>query len=279
MTAVLQIGQTTLEVSELLERLQRYQLLPKLVKEVVIENSIEAIECTPEEAIDGFWKKQQVSPDQRQAWLQQRQMTEAQLLPAAIREGRLAKFKENAWGSQVESYFLQRKDKLDRVLYSLIRTQDASLAQELYFRLQDDEASFSQLARDYSEGQEAQTGGLIGPVELSVPHPVLARMLSVSQPGQLWSPTPIGEWFVIARLDKFLPAQMDEATRQRLLDELFQNWLQQQLQQTAVQSLVSRPESQAEPQPESQAEPQPESQAEPQTASQTASQKASQAES
>ncbi|MEM6354051.1 MAG: peptidylprolyl isomerase, partial [Cyanobacteria bacterium P01_D01_bin.14] len=120
----------------------------------------------------------------------------------------------------------------------LIRTQDASLAQELYFRLQDDEVKFADLAREFSEGQEAQTGGLIGPVELSVPHPMLARMLQVSSPGQLWSPTPIGEWFVIARLEKFMPAQLDDPTRKRLMDELFQNWLQQQLQQTVVQPLV-----------------------------------------
>jgi parvulin-like peptidyl-prolyl isomerase len=128
------------------------------------------------------------------------------------------------------------------VLYSLIRIKEAGLAQEIYFRVHDDGESFVELAREYSEGQEAQTGGLIGPVELSVPHPVLARMLSVSQPGQVWSPTPIGEWFVIARLEKFLPAQFDPATRQRLLDELFKSWLQQQLQQTVVQPLVAESE-------------------------------------
>ena len=41
-------------------------------------------------------------------------------------------------------------------------------------------------------GQEAQTGGLIGPVELSVPHPALARILSISKPGQLWPTHPGG---------------------------------------------------------------------------------------
>jgi len=153
----------------------------------------------------------------------------------------LAQFKEQTWGGQVESHFLQRKTQLDRVLYSLIRTKDASLAQELYFRLKDDEASFAELAKDYSEGQEAQTGGLIGPVELSVPHPSLGRLLSASQPGQLWAPTPIGEWYVIARLEKFIPIQFDQATRSRMLDELYKRWLQQQIQQADVQLLDSTP--------------------------------------
>ncbi|MEO0455751.1 MAG: peptidylprolyl isomerase [Cyanobacteria bacterium P01_A01_bin.114] len=247
MAAVLQIGQAELEASELLERLQRYQLLPRLVQEFVIEESIDSIECDPPEAIEAFCKQQQIfTQDQLQSWMQQRNISQAQLTTMALKEVKLARFQENAWGNQIESYFLQRKDKLDRVLYSLIRTQDASLAQELYFRLQDDEAKFTDLAREFSEGQEAQTGGLIGPVELSVPHPMLARMLQVSAPGQLWAPTPIGEWFVIARLEKFIPAQLDDPTRKRLMDELFQNWLQQQLQKTVVQPLVQTAVSTAE---------------------------------
>ncbi|MEO0489480.1 MAG: hypothetical protein AAFZ49_07950, partial [Cyanobacteria bacterium J06659_2] len=75
-------------------------------------------------------------------------------------------------------------------------------------------------------------------VELSVPHPTLAKMLSISQPNQIWSPTRIGEWFIIVRLEKFVPAQMDEAMRQRLLNELFSQWLQTQLKQVAVQVLT-----------------------------------------
>ena len=41
----------------------------------------------------------------------------------------------------------------------------------------------------------------------------------------------VGEWWVILRLEKHLPAQLDEANRQRLLNELFQNWLMTKLQQ------------------------------------------------
>jgi parvulin-like peptidyl-prolyl isomerase len=243
MTAVLQIGQKTLTIAELLELLQQAQLMPRLVQEVVLQAALAAIDCDPEEACQTFCQQQQLfTEEQRQAWLAQRQMSAEQLTALALREVKLTRFKEATWGSQVESYFLQRKSQLDRVLYSLIRIKEAGLAQEIYFRVHDDGESFVELAREYSEGQEAQTGGLIGPVELSVPHPVLARMLSVSQPGQVWSPTPIGEWFVIARLEKFLPAQFDPATRQRLLDELFKSWLQQQLQQTVVQPLVAESE-------------------------------------
>jgi parvulin-like peptidyl-prolyl isomerase len=157
----------------------------------------------------------------------------------SLRELKLEKFKQATWGHKLEAYFLQCKSQLDRVVYSLIRTRDNGIAQELYFRIQEEENSFTQLAKDYSQGAEAQTGGLVGPVELNVPHPQIAKMLMSSKPGQLWPPLPIGEWTVILRLEKFLSAQLDPPTEQRLLNDLFQQWLLSQMQQ----QIIFNPES------------------------------------
>lgn len=236
MTVILQIGKERLEASALIEKLRQYQLMPKLVQEMIIDQAISDIECDPPVAMQAYCASRGIfSQEQQQLWCQQQQMDPGQMMTAAIREFRLAKFQEKTWGgAPLDSYFLQRKTQLDRVRYSLIRTKNASLAQEVYFRLSDDGAAFADLAREYSEGQEAKTGGLIGPVELSVPHPVLARMLMVSKPEQLWAPTQIGEWMVIARLDQFLPAQLDDAMRQRLMSEKFQEWVQKQIQDTSV---------------------------------------------
>ncbi len=239
MAAVLKIGDSELDIRTLLERLHQHQLLPKLVQEVVIDQAIASINCDPEEAYKTFCHQRKLVTEQQQkTWQAQHKLTQEEMYRMALRETKIAKFKEETWGHQTESYFLERKVSLDRVLYSLIRTKDPSLAQELYFRLNDDGESFTDLARQYSEGQEAQTGGLIGPVELSVPHPMIGRMLSVSQPGQLWSPTPIGEWYVITRLEKFVPAQFDESMRQRLIDEMFKTWVNETAQATVVQPLL-----------------------------------------
>jgi parvulin-like peptidyl-prolyl isomerase len=113
----------------------------------------------------------------------------------------------------------------------MIRTKDPGIAHELFFRLQEQEQSFAELAREYSQGPEAQSGGIVGPVELGNLHPNLARLLTVSQLGQLWDPKPLGEWHVIVRLEKRIPAQLNEFMRQRLLRELFETWLQEQLGQ------------------------------------------------
>ncbi|MBD3882759.1 peptidylprolyl isomerase [Phormidium tenue FACHB-886] len=243
MSVALQIAGRSITAEEVLPLMAGYQMLPQFVQEILIDQAIASIECSPEEnaaARQQFYAQNQITnAEEQQTWLGRYGMTEAQLESLATREMRVEKFKQATWAPKLESYFLSRKNQLDRVIYSLIRTQDVGIAQELYFRILEGEQSFAELARTYSQGPEAQTDGLIGPVELSVPHPTLAQLLSLSQPGQLNPPTRVGEWLVLVRLEKFIPAQMDDAMRRRLLNECFNTWLQEQLSQ--IGSLTPSP--------------------------------------
>ena len=88
---------------------------------------------------------------------------------------------------------MQRKSQLDRASYSLLRVKDFHLAQELFFRLQAGEATFPELVKQYSQGQEAETGGSIGPHELSIPHPTLAQKIRSLKSGQLAHPFQVAD--------------------------------------------------------------------------------------
>jgi parvulin-like peptidyl-prolyl isomerase len=233
MAEVLKIGNRLITAEELVPLLASYQLLPQLLRELVTEQAIAEIGCTVEEqtqCVQQFCQQQQISSaEEKQVWLAKNHLTERQLAPLVTRPLRLERYKQATWGPKLESYFLQRKSQLDRAIYGLIRLQDLGVAQELYFRISEGEQSFALLAREYSQGPEAQTGGMVGPAELGTLHPTLAKVLTVSQPEQLWAPMQLGQWWVIIRLEKFIPAQFDETMRQRLLDELFQTWIQEQL--------------------------------------------------
>jgi len=243
MTATFQIGETLIPVDELPSLLNRYQLTPQLVRQVIVEQALANFPCTEAEeaaAIAGFWQQYQLTTPEAQAtWLQAQGMTPEDLKDLATRPLRLEKFKAATWNSKVQSYFLANKVKFDRVIYSLLRTKDLGVVQEAYFRIQEGEQTFSDLAQQHSQGPEANTGGIVGPVTLSTPHPVISRILSVSQPGQLWPPTRVEDWFVIVRLEKFFPAQLDEPVRRHILNELFEAWLQEQVQQVGPLRLRS----------------------------------------
>ncbi|MBF2029879.1 MAG: peptidylprolyl isomerase [Oscillatoriales cyanobacterium C42_A2020_001] len=234
MTAMLQVGSQTIQAEEMLPLLQRYQVLPQVLRGLVIDQAIAEFSCTEEEqkhAIAVFDQHHQLaSEEDRSAWLHRHGMTLAQYTELATRPLLIEKLKQLKWGHMVEPYFLKRKRELDQVIYSLIRTKDFGLANELYFRILEGEQTFEELAEQYSQGLEARTGGMLGPVPMNQAHPVIANLLIVSKPGKLWTPRVVGEWVVIVRLEKLIPAQLDESMYRRMVDELFETWVQEQVQ-------------------------------------------------
>ncbi len=243
MTKVLQVRNQTITTEKVVSLLANYQILPQFLREVIVDQAVASITCTIEEkasACQQFYKKYQLTSESaRQELLALYEMSLEELEALATREQRIEKFKRATWGHKLESYFLSRKLSLDKVIYSLIQTKYIGIAQELYFRLQEGEQSFSELAREYSQGPEAQSGGLLGPTELGKISSNLAQALYASRPGQLWPPARLGEWVVIVRLEQLIPARLDESMRQQLLNELFHAWLQEQLVELTSSGLIS----------------------------------------
>lgn len=229
MSVVLEVDNQVYTAEDLVPLLTQYQMLPKLAQEILIDKVIAGVECTEEEntaTYSQFCQQNKLESEQQvEEWLEKQAMSREQLQNLITKRLRLDKYKEATWNDQVDAHFIKRKSQLDRVVYSLIRVEKPEVAQELYFRIKDDENTFSALAMEYSQGTEAQTGGLIGPVEINAPHPKIAQVLTTCQPGQLIPPTRVGEWIVIVRLENYLSAKLDESMRQRMLDELFREWL------------------------------------------------------
>lgn len=247
MTDTLQLSNSLLEdfceaiaTQESLPLLANYQLIPQLLCESILDRAILTIECTSEEitsACKQFYQRWNFTAEQQQKWRSHCGLSQVQFEAMVTRSLRIEKFKQSTWGHQLESQFLQHKQEFDRVIYSLLRTQDQDISQELFFRISEGEQSFAELAQQYSEGTEAETGGLIGPVELGTLNAKLAALFHTSQIGQVqtfgW-----GEWCMIVRLEKRVPAQLDDPMRDRLLQEKFDAWLQEQVQQLRDQDKV-----------------------------------------
>ncbi|KYC37627.1 hypothetical protein WA1_39890 [Scytonema hofmannii PCC 7110] len=229
MAQILQFGNRTITEAEVFRLLAEYQMLPQLCRSMIIDSAIAPVTLTVEErksAQEQFYQKNQITtPELLQTWLLTYGMTTEQLEALATKELRIEKFKMATWGAKIESIFLNHKSQLDKVVYSLIRTPSMEVAQELFFRILAGEQTFAECASLYSQGAEAQTGGLLGPVPLSQPHPTIAKMLSTSQAGELLPPTKLGEWVVILRLEKFISAQLDDAMRAFLLNQMFETML------------------------------------------------------
>ena len=132
---------------------------------------------------------------------------------------------------------MERKEQLDRVVYSLMRVKDPLIAREFYLQIAGNEVSFANLASRFSEGQERNTNGVVGPVPLTQAHPALAEKLRTNPTGKLMEPFCIGEWWLIARLERYEPARFDALMAQQMALELFQQWVSEET--TAKLQLLS----------------------------------------
>jgi PPIC-type PPIASE domain len=219
--------------SFILEHLTSYQMLPQLIKELIMDTVIETSACPEpdiQDILKDFCLAQCITSEKtKQTWLQYHRMGPQQMEQQAIRQWRIEQYKKQRWASQVETMFLAQKGKFEQVVYSLLRTKSHEIAQELFFRLQEEEQTFAELATEYSQGSEALTDGLVGPVEIGRLHPALSQLLQNQQTGKLYPPTQFEQWVIILRLEKSIPASLTDTLRQRLIEQQYQEWLQQEI--------------------------------------------------
>ena len=158
MTDVFQAGNYTVPVQQIPVLLSRYQIMEQFLRGIIIDKAIADFTCTEAEhqaAVEQFCQQQQITtPEAQETWLNTQGMTLEQMHNLAVRPILIEKFKQETWGIKVESYFLKRKMNLDMVYYSLIRTQDEGLAKEIYFRIQEGEQTFAELASQFSRDQK-----------------------------------------------------------------------------------------------------------------------------
>jgi hypothetical protein len=234
----LPIANLVLESSEIIPLLSRHQLIPQLLREMITDRAIADISCTSAEtaiACEEIYQRHHLTTEiERQEWRSRYGFSLSDVEQIALRPLKVAKFKQITWDSRLKSYFSKRRDKLDTVIFSMLRCDNHGIANELHFRIQDDKTNFAEIARQYSQGSEAEVGGLLGPIELGKLAPELAMLLHNSLIGVVQLPVRLGEWFVIVRLEKLIPAQLDEAMRSRLLQENFESWLQTEMKKMVI---------------------------------------------
>ena len=219
-----------------LNRLARQQgLCQAIAKASVYDEICQAVQLSQDEelaAVRTYLAEQEISDKtELEPFLQSKGWSQADLTYYASRGTRLLRFQEQVFSDAVAPRFLESKLDLDQISYSLIRVSDGDLAFELHQRLQEGEASFEELATEYSEGSEKNSQGRIGPVPLNQAHNAVVNKLRTSEEGQLWPPFFLKNIWLILRLDQWEGARLNDATREQLLEQLFEEWVDARIEQ------------------------------------------------
>jgi parvulin-like peptidyl-prolyl isomerase len=212
--------------------LQRYGLLQPLVTQMITSQAIADVVVSDQDLnqarLDLLEEKGYDGIEQWPQLLEDVVGTEPEVMTALSNKVRQQTFLREQFSPKAEARFLDRKNELDQVVYSLLRLENRFLAQELYLQIESGESNFADLAKRYAEGPERNTNGIVGPVSLTQAHPVLVEKLRVTQPGVLLEPFRISDWWLVVRLERYSPATFNDEISLKMCQELFAEWQKEQ---------------------------------------------------
>jgi hypothetical protein len=224
MNPSLNIGNSTISFDRVVDGLNRFGLFPQLLQEIVTDDFVAEMNLPDASSVEFNEKYLKIK-----SLPIFRCMNEHQLQAICDRDLRLQQFKVAQWGDRVDSYFTGQGEGLDRVTLSILQVEDGSLAQELFFRIQSGEQSFTEIVLDYSQGKYAENGGVLGPLLWRELNPGIMKVIEPLKPGELSPLFRLDDHYTLFRLDEREPAQLDDPTRQFILNELFLTWLKSQV--------------------------------------------------
>lgn len=230
MTNTLKFSDHEISSADILKLITEIDLLPLLIRRYLERKCCNDISPSESDQISfqkSFLLREKIlNTEDLQNWLNANNISEPQLSRQMFYALKLKQFKDSKFSQKVETTFLDSKIKLDKAMYSLIRTSERAKANELHFRISEEEDTFADLASKFSEGIENQVNGLIGPIELGRVNPAIAERLRISNQGQLWEPFQQDGWWVLLRLEKLIPAKLDDLMKERIINELHNSWIQ-----------------------------------------------------
>lgn len=209
--------------------LKSYRLWPAVLREALLDRAISGIDCSKEELEEAWtlWCRRNEVDQEKPVF---EGLSPGEMRHAALREKRLEKFKEQAFARLLPEYFRSRKADMDRITIELVQFHHATVAEEALFRCRGGEQSLESAAHELAH----QDGGeppikRIGPIPMRRLGAGLSSLVTGGSKGALLGPKKIGQFHVIVRILEVHEASLDQRTRQRLLDEMLGQWIEQQM--------------------------------------------------
>jgi hypothetical protein len=228
-TTIASLPGTRLSLGGLLKRLHAQGRLRPLVREALAEQLVQeqarqaGLSATAEElqaAADAFRRAHALhTAAATNAWLDGQGLT-ADDFAARLEERLLAaKLKQHQTADQADEYFSARRAGFERLCVAQVLVGRDDLARELASQVRDEGRELEEVAREHGlpvDRRRLVLQDLNGP---------LAGPLASAGAGELVGPVATPNGFALVVVEERRPAELDAATRQRIQDELFDNWL------------------------------------------------------
>lgn len=246
----LTIDRTPVSFRQILRQMRSTGKLPEFLQEIlsqtVIEQELqqrtdlEIDALTVQKTIDHFRQHNNLQDDRSfHEWLLQQGWDEAIFDQQVKFDLKLNRFKAQLAEPKLLEAFINQKLLLDQVVLSRIVVSNRDLAEELKIQIVEDGMSFEQLAQDYSKTDDAVTNGMVGMVSRSEAQSWFGIDLYQVQAKEMIGPIALEQDWCLLRVEKILPAELTDAVKEFLQEQIFQQWLSGEIQAKTVNLYLS----------------------------------------
>lgn len=237
---MIEISGFSIEPGEIVDFLKRNLKLRSICQEIVQQRIINRTaqerelivepSAIQEEANRVRYDLKLESADRTFEWL-----TEQLITPddweSGIRDRLLTqKLKTHLFSGDVQRIFVQTRLDFEKILLYRIRVPYQPLAQELFYQIEESEISFFEAAHLYDiDEQRRLRCGYDGYLHRWDFEPDIAATVFGSPPQTILGPFPTQQSYDLLMVDRFIPAELTDETRNAILDRMSQEWLESEL--------------------------------------------------
>ena len=221
------------EIIDFLKRnIQLKEVYQRILQQRVIEQAAQerGLTVTPEEIqaeADRMRREKRLErAADTLAWLAEEMMTPDDW-EEGIRDRLLSKkLAEHLFAKDVEKLFTQNRLNFDQISIYQILVSDASLAQEIFYQIEEQEISFYEAANLYDLNEKRRLQfGYEGPIDRWKLRPDIAAIVFGAKLGEVIGPIQTEQGYYLMTVEEFIPAELTPQRYQELLDGMFQEWL------------------------------------------------------
>ena len=235
----------TFSPEEMFHQLRLFAQIPTMAEKIIAHEVISraavkaGIEVKSEElqqAVDSWRLSNQLdSIEATQSWLQKHYLSLeelGELISATVLSSKLAR---HLFQDKIEPYFVDyRLDYMQASIYEIILDNEG-IAMELSYAISEGEISFFEAAYEYIRDTElSRRGGYKGAVYRKDLRPEISAAVFAATPPQILKPVVTSSGVHLIRVEELSQPQLDEVVSQKILSELFSNWLAQQVHQFEI---------------------------------------------
>jgi parvulin-like peptidyl-prolyl isomerase len=234
------IENVTFSTSDIIHSLKLTCKIPDVLDTIATQKIISAavqeagIAVTPEELQEEGDKlrleKKLVKAKDTWTWLEKHHLSVKEFEELVHNNVEKRKLANHLFAPQVEKFFYEHQlDYTAAVTYE-VQLEDRDLALELFYALEEGEINFPEIARSYiQEAEQRRAYGYQGLKHRKDFRPEIAAAVFAATPPEILKPitTPRGVYLIW--VEEVIQPQLDEQLRDKIITELFSNWLKQQV--------------------------------------------------